>query len=74
MARKTKTIECAYCANEWQMQKEFKAEIHDQAEKVDPENELDWFALTLGFAIGRGMTIEAAREFALHIRYDTDLG
>lgn len=73
-------MRCTYndrdeCHQKWQpFQDQFKAEIHDRAEEVDPSNEYDWWSLTLGWAIGKGMDPETAAEFATHIRYHTDLG
>jgi len=52
----------------------FKAEIHNRASDVDPSNCQDWFSLTLGWAIAKGLDPSAAHEFASYIRYDTDLG
>jgi hypothetical protein len=52
----------------------FKREVSDRAHEIDPNNEQDWFSLTLGWAIARGFSPEAAHEFASFIRYKTDLG
>lgn len=52
----------------------FKSEVNDKSEAVDPDNVQDWFSLTLGWAIAKGLTPEDAHAFALHIRYHTDLG
>lgn len=52
----------------------FKSEIADRANLVDPSNEQDWFSLTLGWAIAKGLTPDEAHEFASFIRYKTDLG
>jgi hypothetical protein len=52
----------------------FEVEVHNRASEVDPDNEQDWFSLTLGWAIGKGLKPEDAHEFALHIRYHTELG
>lgn len=53
---------------------EFKAEVSGRAKQVDPSNEQDWFSLTLGWAIAKGMTPKVAYNFALYIRYHTKLG
>lgn len=55
------------------LQNLFKIEISDRASEVDPDSELDWFSLTLGWVIAKGISPEAAFDFALHIRYHTDL-
>jgi hypothetical protein len=52
----------------------FKAEIRDRAEEVDPNDNEDWFSLTLGWAIGKGLTIREAYDFAIYIKYETPLG
>lgn len=55
----------------------FEREVHDRAGEIDSPNELDWYSLTLGWAIAKGMGLEEpseAHQFALHIRYHTDLG
>lgn len=54
--------------------KNFKLEVADRAHEIDPNNEQDWFSLTLGWAIAKGFSPEAAHEFASFIRYKTDLG
>ena len=52
----------------------FKTECDDRGAQIDPDNELDWFSLTVGWAIAKGLTPDEANELAIHIRYDTDLG
>ena len=52
----------------------FKTEVSDRATEIDPENALDWFALTMGWALAKGLTPDDAHAFALHVRYHTDLG
>ena len=54
--------------------KMFKEEVHNKAESIDPSSEEDWHSLTLGWAIGKGLSIVEAQEFSRYIRYDTDLG
>jgi len=55
-------------------EKMFKADVHDLAALVDPDNEQDWYSLTLGYFIGKGEDPESAHDLALYIRYHTDLG
>jgi hypothetical protein len=52
----------------------FKAECHDRATEIDPDSEEVWSSLTLGWAIAKGLSPEEARDFAIHIRYHTELG
>lgn len=54
--------------------KMFKTECHDRSKEIDYSQEQDWYSLTLGWAIGKGLEPEEAHDFALHIRYHTDLG
>ena len=53
---------------------EFKVEVNDRAEQVDPGDEYCWLSLTAGWALGKGLSIDDAETFSHHIRYDTDLG
>lgn len=55
----------------------FFTEIVDRESLIDPSGELDWFALSIGWAIAKGMEpadsadeIGEAFNFALHVRYD----
>ena len=52
----------------------FKKEVNDRAKDVDPGNDQDWFSLTLGWAIGKGLSPDEAHDFARYIRYETPLG
>lgn len=52
----------------------FKTEVHDRAGEIDPDSRRDWFSLTLGWAIAKGLSPDDALLFALRIRYKTDLG
>lgn len=56
----------------------FKAEVHDQAELVDPGCEHHWGDITLGWALANGMSPDgevrgSAHDFARYIRYHTEL-
>ena len=52
----------------------FKNEVSDRAEEIDPSNEQDWYSLTLGWGIGKGLSPDEAHDFARYIRYETPLG
>lgn len=52
----------------------FKTEVHDKGSEIDPGDEYDWWSLTLGWALGKGMSPDDASSFATHIRYNTSLG
>ena len=54
--------------------KSFELEVSKNSLVIDPESELDWFSLTVGWAIAKGMTSDQAHIFSSFIRYYTDLG
>ncbi len=51
----------------------FKTEVTNRAKEIDPNSEMDWHALTVGWAIAKGMTPDDAHAFATFVRYNTDL-
>jgi hypothetical protein len=62
----------------------FRTEVHDKASIIDPDNELYWKEITLGWALAQGLdgsveweTDEEAKNnahnFALYVRYWTDM-
>lgn len=53
---------------------QFKREVHNNAEAIDLSDGQDWYSITLGWAIGKGLSPAEAHAFALFIRYDTELG
>lgn len=52
----------------------FKTEVHDRGEEIDGSSEQDWYSLTLGWAVAKGLLPTEAHEFARHVRYHTELG
>ena len=46
---------------------QFRTEISSRAAEVDPGNEQDWYSLSLGWAIAKGLTPALAHEFALEL-------
>jgi len=52
----------------------FKTECHDRASEIDFNNERDWYSITLGWAIAKGLSPDDAHDVARYIRYDTELG
>lgn len=52
----------------------FKSEVHDKASEIDEDSSQDWFSLTLGWAIAKGLSPEHSHYFARYIRYYTNLG
>lgn len=65
---------CKNLARRDELEEQFKKEVNDRAEEVDPGQEEDWKSLTLGWAIAKGLSPQDAITFALHIRYHTELG
>lgn len=53
---------------------EFKEEVHERSEDIDPAYELCWHTLTVGWALGKGLDPDSARSFASYIEYQTNLG
>jgi len=56
------------------LERDFKKECSDRSKQIDSQDEYDWYSLTLGWAIGKGIKPGAAKRFAIHIRYNTGLG
>jgi hypothetical protein len=54
--------------------KSFELEVSKNSLVIDPESELDWGSLTVGWALAKGMTSDQAHIFSSFIRYYTDLG
>lgn len=52
----------------------WRVHVYNNAELIDDGNEHDWHSLAYGFALGLGMPIEDAQNFALYISYETDMG
>lgn len=48
----------------------FKGEVCLKSGEVDPEEELDWFALSLGFFLAAGLNIDDAHRLSIWARYD----
>lgn len=45
------------------VQASWKLDVVDRSDVVDPVSEHDWRSLALGYAIGKGMSIEQAQDF-----------
>ncbi len=65
-------MQAQYHADNLPLIEQFKVEVHDANEELEPD--LDILSLTVGWAIAKGMKPGAAYDFALHIRYQTTLG
>lgn len=49
---------------------QFKTEVSDRAALIDPDNSQDWYSLTLGWALAKGLEIDVAHAFATTLRYN----
>lgn len=65
---------CKYCRELYPMQRDWVRQVFSRRERIDPNNEEDWYSLALGYALGKGVSVTTAHQFALHIRYHTPLG
>lgn len=57
-----------------ELTKQFEAEVTNRADEVDPDHIHHWESLTMGWAIAKGLHPEEAYDFAIYIRYETELG
>ena len=47
---------------------EFRDEVCNNG--IDPHDEYDWYSLSMGFFIAKGVTVERAEELSCMVRYD----
>lgn len=52
-----------------ELYQQFRIEIIAKTSDIDPNADYDWYALSLGWAIAKGLTVEDAHRFALYARY-----
>jgi len=50
------------------------AYVDSMRKKLDPDEELCWKSLTVGWALAKGLSCNKAQAFATKIRYHTKLG
>lgn len=48
----------------------FRDEVCLRAKEVDPDEDQDWYALSLGFFLALGVTIKKAHRLAIYARYE----
>ena len=48
---------------------DFKTNVYDIAEAIDPHEEHDWHSLFIGYALAKGASKEEANDWATHARY-----
>lgn len=49
---------------------EYRDTVSSKAEEIDPSNEQDWYSMCLGWGLAKGLSVEQAHSFALHVSYD----
>lgn len=42
----------------------------DDDKKIDPSEEQDWYSLSLGYFLGKGLSLDEAHSLSLYVRYD----
>ena len=52
----------------------WNTDVYYKAKEIDPSNEQDWYSMSLGFFIGKGLSIKDAHELSTYIRYHTKWG
>lgn len=51
------------------LKEESDRDIRDRPDEIDAECELDWHALTIGWAIAKGLSPQEAKEYSYRVRY-----
>lgn len=49
---------------------DFKANICQKWKEVDPGSDRDWYCMSYGWGLGKGLTADQAAAFAVYVRYD----
>jgi len=49
---------------------EFRKEVLDRVKQIDESEEQDWYSLTLGWAIAKGLTPGKAHDWSRYARYE----
>lgn len=63
-----------------ELEAQFKTEVTDPVQSFNSGEEDNWTmeqdfcSLTIGWAVAKGLSLDHAYTFALHIRYHTNLG
>lgn len=48
----------------------FKKEVCENSKEIDPNEEYDWYSLSLGFFLALGANVEDASKWCIEVRYD----
>lgn len=51
------------------LEQKFKTEICERGSEIDPDEELDWNALSVGWALANGLSVDEAHDFARIVGY-----
>lgn len=71
MPRKNDRLEKEASISKWpDLIHSFKTEICDRAKEIDPSEELDWYALSYGYFLAKGVPLDDVSWLAIHVRYD----
>jgi len=49
---------------------DFKKDVCDDSNVIDPNDELDWFTLSYGYFLAKGMNAVNAYTLSIIVRYD----
>jgi hypothetical protein len=48
----------------------FKTDVCDKSKEIDPGEEYDWFGISYGYFIAKGLSIDHAHKLSIIARYD----
>lgn len=48
---------------------DFKKNVYDKSEVIDPDEELMWDSLFMGYALAKGFTPSQAHDMTIYARY-----
>lgn len=51
----------------------FEREVFSHLKQLDPNNAMDILSLVTGWGLAQGMTPKLAKEFAMYIKYHSDM-
>lgn len=47
----------------------FATEITDRETEIDESEEQDWYSLSLGWALGKGLSVDESHALSIYLRY-----
>lgn len=48
---------------------DFKVEVCNHYTEIDPDNEEDWYSLSIGYFLAKGLSVKESRITASKVRY-----